>query len=589
MIYRVLMDGQDIFNPQEKRFMLLTPDLSMELNTSGSFEFTMPPAHTFYDDVKPIVSIIEVFEDETLLWFGRPIEVSTDFYNQKRVYCEGALAFFNDSVQRIHEYDTISVHEFFRTVIANHNEQVDTNKRFVVGNITVEDKTVYRKLNYKSTFETLRIQCINAEGGYFFFRRVNGVNYIDWLAEMPYSTNQPVEFGLNILDASTDFDMSSFATCVLPLGDEVDGERLTVKSVNDGNDIIESDAVEEYGKIVKCVEFSGVTHPDTLYEDGIEYLESVQFDNMTIECTAAELHWQNENYDLFRLGQKVHAHSTPHLIDKYFDLLKLDISLDTAEKKIVLGTVRKPTLTEITRESTIPSDYTDRLDDVIGQVDDITGTLDELTDTPTVDDVRDEIQDTLDDINDLIGGDYITPHIQDLLDDDDLDDWLREHGVGDEDLDDITPEDVIGLINVDLEEITGDLGDADNYDDLSDINDDLGDYWSDNQDIFDYDTSGGGSSSYSDIGGRISDTGNTISGATDTSSLAEVKAQIADLTKRVDNLRDYNELMITWEKEVDKRLDDLEELVHAMAVDAWVHQVDGQRVEVGVVNFVTTV
>ena len=582
MIYRVLMDGQDIFNPQERQYALIDPQLSMELNVAGSFEFTMHPSHPFYDDVNPFTSLIEVFESEVLLWFGRPVEITTDFYNQKKVYCEGAFAFFNDSVQRVHEYNSISVHEFFRTVVANHNEQVDAYKRFTVGEITVKDKTVYRKLNYKSTFETLKSQCLNAEGGYFFFRRENGVNYIDWLADMPYSTNQPVEFGLNMLDAATQFDMADFCTVVLPLGDEVDGARLTVASVNDGSDIIESEAVAEYGRIVKCVEFSGVTHADTLYEDGVEYLQSKQFDNMVIECTAAELHWQNENYELFRLGQKVHAHSVPHIIDKTFDLLKLNISLDTAQKQITLGTYRRPTLTEITRDAGSSAD----LSEIEDQLSDITTTIDDITTVPDVDDIKDDVRETLDDIDSILDDTDFQDHLQDLLDDDELDDWLRDHGI--DDPDEATVETVIDLIGDDLYDITGGLDDATNYDDLSGINDELSDYWSNNQDIFDYD-SGGGGSSYSDIGGKISNTSSTISGATDKGSLADVKAELIDLTKRVDNLRDYNEHMGLWEKEVNKKLADLEELIDAIAKDAWVHEIDGQRVEVGIVNFVTNV
>jgi len=585
VIYRVLMNGQDIFNPQERQYALIEPHLSVELNTAGSFEFTMHPSHPFYDSVNAFTSMIDVFESEVLLWFGRPIEITTDFYNQKKVYCEGALAFFNDSIQRPYEYTSISIRTFFQTVIANHNAQVDSYKQFTVGNITIEDKKVYRKLDYGSTFDCLKKQCLDAVGGYFFFRRENGVNYIDWLAEMPYSTNQPVEFGLNMLDASTEFDMTEFCTVVLPIGDEVDGARLTVASVNDGSDIIESDAVSEYGKIVKCVEFSGVTHADTLYEDGVEYLQNRQFDNMTIECTAAELHWQNENYTLFRLGQKVHAHSVPHIIDKNFDLMKLDISLDTAEKQITLGTYRRPTLTEITNDAGSTAD----LGDITEQLSDISSIIDGITDVPTVDDITGDIRDTLDDIDDLLDDEGFHDHIQDLLDDNDLDDWLIDHGVPEDELDDVTPEDVINYIQEDIEEITVDLGDAEDYDDLSDINDDLGDYWSDNETIFNYDTSGGGSSSYSDIGGKISGTSSTISGATDDGSLAEVKAQLTELTKRVDSLRDYNELMAAWEKEVDKKLADLEELVDAIAKDAWVHEIDGERVEVGIVNFVTNV
>ena len=349
MIYRVLMDGNDIMDYKDKACALLSPTLNTELNAAGSFEFTMPPGHIFYEDVHPLTSTIEVYEDTELLWFGRPVEIKADFYKQRQVYCEGALAFFNDSVQLLHEYERISLHTFFRTVIANHNEQVASDRQFTVGGITVTDKTVYRKLNYDSTFDVLKRQCLNAEGGYLFVRRENGVNYIDWLAEMPYSCNQPVEFGLNMLDISSDIDCTSYATCVIPLGDTVEetGEPLTVASVNNDSVVIDSDAVSLYGRITKAVSFSGVKDAATLYADGLEYLSSTQFDDLLIECSAAELHRQNANYEIFRLGQMIRVHSVPHLIDKELPLIKLSLRLDpgtvTLDKSAIAAAAEQTT------------------------------------------------------------------------------------------------------------------------------------------------------------------------------------------------------------------------------------------------------
>ena len=352
MIYRVIMDGNDILNFQEKEFVLLNPALNMELNTAGSFEFTLPPSHAFYESVNPIISTVEVYEDDVLLWFGRPMEIKKDFFNNRQVYCEGALAFFNDSVQRLHEYDSISLHTFFRTIIANHNNQVAGGRQFTVGSITVADKAVYRKLNYDSTFDCLKRQCLDAEGGYLFLRREEGVNYIDWLNEMPYTCNQPVEFGLNLLDMTADFNGSTIATCVIPLGDTVEGTDapLTVASVNGGSDVIVSEAASTYGRITKAVQFSGVKYADTLYANGLDFLSNVQFDDLIIECTAAELHSQNENYELFRVGQNVRCRSNPHLLDRMFPLVKMSINLDTAAKQITLGTQVRQTLTKITKD-----------------------------------------------------------------------------------------------------------------------------------------------------------------------------------------------------------------------------------------------
>ena len=553
MIYRVILDGNDILNYQEKPFILINPSLSMELNTAGSFEFTMPPSHAFYDSVKPLASTIEVYEDETLLWFGRPVEVETDFFKQKQIYCEGALSFFSDSVQRPHEFDSISIHTFFRTVIANHNTQVGANRQFTVGVITIPDKTVYRKLNYEATFDVLKKQCLNTEGGYLFLRRENGTNYIDWYKEMPYSSNQPVEFGLNLLDMHSSFDGSSIATCVIPLGDTVEGTDvpLTVESVNNGSDLIRSEAVAEYGYITRAVSFSGVKNPDTLYEDGMEYLSSTQFDNLTIECTAAELHWQNENYGLYRLGQKIHCRSVPHLLDRTFDLQKISLRLDTAEKRITLGTMKKLALSEITKEISETSQEIDQkiddavkveLDDIDGRLNEIETTVEDITDAPDPDDFKRELEDLLDDL---------------------------------ESLDDLPAE-----LEGDLEDYRQRLEDAETYENISGIADDL-------QDTLD---SYGGSGDYGDYSRRAGDISTGAGASSGSVNLSVIKAGInklekdlKELEKRVDSLRDYNELMVTWEKEVETRLAELEK------GDNWIHQINGTTHETGTVNFVTEV
>ena len=352
MIYRVIMDGNDILNFAEKPYILLNPTLETEINMAGSLEFTMHPSHAFYDDVLLLVSTLEVYEDEDLIWFGRPAEIKTDFHKNKIVYCEGALAFFNDTVQIAHEYNSISIHEFFRRVVTAHNSQVAASRQFTVGQITIPDEKVYRNLRYESTANVLKRQCLSSHGGYFFLHRGNGVNTIDWLAEMPYTCNQPAEFGLNLLDFSANMEGSSVATCILPLGekDESTGKELTVESINDGSPIIESAGVSVYGKITKVVTFNGVKDPQTLYEDGIEYLASTQFAETTIECTAAELHKQNPNFEKFMPGQTVRCHSVPHLLDREFPLLRISVRLDTAAKRITLGNLKKQTLTEIERE-----------------------------------------------------------------------------------------------------------------------------------------------------------------------------------------------------------------------------------------------
>ena len=396
MIYNVTLDGVSIFNYEYPDMVLLDPKLETELNTSGSFEFTMPASHVFYDNVQLLTSDIEVYEGDHLLWFGRPVEIKTDYYRQKRVTCEGALAYFNDSVQEMQEFSSISIQDFFRHVVSVHNQQVAENRQFTVGNITITNKKVYRKLQYEQTMDVLKKQCLSAEGGYFFVRRENGVNYIDWLSEMPYSCNQPIEFGLNLLNISGDIGGEDVATCVLPLGDtdSETGQPLTVASINNGKKIVESEAVSVYGKITKAVTFSGVSDPRTLYQDGVEYLNSLQFDHLSIECDASELHFLNSNFEAFQVGQMIHCVSKPHLVDRDLPLTKMSLKLDTATKQITLGTSAKQTLTEI---------YADMTDSSDAETQDLEDNVTDLQDN--ISDMQDDISDMQDQIDNMSEGD----------------------------------------------------------------------------------------------------------------------------------------------------------------------------------------
>lgn len=368
MSYWVNMDGNRIYDYRYKDLILLEPDLEVELNTTDSFVFRMPPIHRYYGDMTPLVSIVEVYEDEDMIWFGRVLSVESDYYREKEVTCEGPFGWFNDSVQRYNVFEEISLHEFFRTLITNHNNQAPEARRFTVGNITVDDKLVYRKLDYESTKSALETMIIEAEGGYIFFRRENGVNYIDWLKDMPYSCNQPVEFGLNMTDISSSFTGEDLITCILPLGDTVrandDPEKGDIVPEDDerigkpltlehdyGTDLIASEAVNTYGAIIAVVTFSGITRAADLKAKAEEYLKEEMYNRLTFECEAVELQkfgpGANDNYDHFKVGQMVKCRSIPHALDQEFPLIKMSIRLDTATKSVTLGTAPRQKLTEI--------------------------------------------------------------------------------------------------------------------------------------------------------------------------------------------------------------------------------------------------
>lgn len=417
MIYRVLFNGVDIYGPTPDT-TLLNPTMDTELNGAGSFDFTLPPDHAFYDVPTILTSDVEVYEDNDLIWFGRPVSIEKDWNNQKTVSCEGALAFFNDTIQRPAKWDAILVREFFRHLIDIHNSQVNTNRQFTVGNITIPDKYVYRELSYDSTWDCLQKMCLDAEGGYLFVRRENGVNYIDWLEEVPYVATQQVQFSVNLLDISQSLDGSEICTQVVPLGANIsrtakvnestakctiysqpiedpeyevgrvdqgtevtfdfipndttwyrisnpyDGYAkqqyltpqsgdipLTISYINGNSDLlISQEAVAIYGPITKVQQWSNVHNANELLAKGQKWLTDEQYDKLSIEVDAAELHYLNESVDAFKVGQMVHVTSNPHLIDKDLPMTKISVSLDSGVKKIQIGTPPHKTLTEIYKD-----------------------------------------------------------------------------------------------------------------------------------------------------------------------------------------------------------------------------------------------
>ena len=416
MIYRVLFNGVDIYGPTPE-MTLLNPSLETELNNSGSFEFTMPPGHSLYDVSDILLPDVEVYEDNELIWFGRPISIEKNWNNEKIISCEGALSYFNDTIQPPSEHDNIKLHDFFRMVIDTHNEQVAANRRFTVGNITMSDPYVYRELSFDNTFDVLQQMCLDAEGGYLFLRKENGVNYIDWLKEVPYVATQPVQFAVNMTDLSQTFNGEDICTVVVPLGASLSRiakvksnttyiniyasmstSSEVVGTVNQGGEVafkwtdnnewfeitspysgyalqqylevqsgnnpltIESimpnhkyfledaDGIQAYGRITKIKTFSNVRNPSELKQRGQKWLEDEQYDKLSIEVDAAELHYIDSSYDAFKVGQLVHVTSTPHLLDKELPMTKISVSLDSGVKKIQIGTPPHKTLTEIYKD-----------------------------------------------------------------------------------------------------------------------------------------------------------------------------------------------------------------------------------------------
>ena len=396
MTYRVYCDSSLLYHSKLENLKILHPSVELEANKTGSFKFAVPADHPYYGLIHKLKSIITVYQDNYLLFRGRVLDEETGWHNEKAVSCEGEMAFLLDSIMRPYDFSG-SIAEYMALLLDSHNRQVEAEKRFTLGRVTVTDANDYivrSNIDYTDTWTELQSKLIDLLGGYLQVRHENGVHYLDYLQDFTLLAPQTITFGKNLLDLKRISKGAEIATAVIPLGakqKDAEGndtdERLTIAGLNNGSDtIVDASAQAQYGLIVKTVIFDDVTDANNLLTKGKAYLANLVNLPETIELTAADLAALGEKIASFHIGTKVRVTSKPHGIDQLFTVSKLSINLfEPAANKLTLGGV-VDTFTTKTSKSTVQSakDGRDGQDAVTLRIDSSRGTVFKNSDVSTV-------------------------------------------------------------------------------------------------------------------------------------------------------------------------------------------------------------
>ena len=342
-MYRVYCDSSLLYNDQLEGYEIFNPKVELELNQIGSFDFTIYNNHPSFDSLKRLKSIIQVYQDDFLLFRGRILNDEQGWYNEKNVSCEGELAFLVDSIQRPYDF-TGTPAELFTQFINNHNAQVSESQQFIVGNITVTDPNDYivrSDSEYLNTWESIQKKLIEPLGGYLWIRHESSGVYIDYLKELNISAAQKIEFGKNLLDLKRTTKGEDIATAIIPLGAKEEGSesRLTIASVNEGVDYVyNQDAVDAYGWIFKTHTWDDVTEASNLMTKANAFLLEQMQMLYSIELSAADLATVDKTVESFHIGTKVQVTTAPHSINQSFLVTKLSLDLlHPAANKLTLG------------------------------------------------------------------------------------------------------------------------------------------------------------------------------------------------------------------------------------------------------------
>lgn len=359
-MYSIRCNGQLIYAPPvvNDGYIAYNAKLSKAINLVDSCEFTIPTTGVGYDLISRMKSVITVYDGNEKIFHGRCVNITNDFHNQRKFYCEGELGYLNDSVLRPYAFsaEVAGGHpetpgNIFKYYIEQHNSSVDEYKQFVVGDISSmqTEQIVRESSQYPTTLDELQGKLIENYGGYVVPRYLGDKIYLDYRAISGGDNGQTIQFGKNLLDLEEFIDASEVKTVLIPLGGTVEGTdaRLTIESVNDGKDYLESaTGIALFGRVEASEGWDDITDAEALKEAGQARLGDLIAEATTLTLSAVDLSMLDVEVDRIRLGEYNRVLSVPHNINDYFQCSRMEINLAEPQRNEYTFGNPRPTLTD---------------------------------------------------------------------------------------------------------------------------------------------------------------------------------------------------------------------------------------------------
>lgn len=389
-----------IYQPGNAEALVLSPKLTREVSKGGSLTFTMTREHPQYEMLQKMSTVVAVRQDGKEIWRGRILNHEADWYNNRSVYCEGALSYFNDSCVTPFNYDG-TLKQFLQHLIDAHNAQVGQKmKQFQLGAVTAAlgdlvvhfgDADEYGVgEDYGKIWDIIDKMVLKTFGGYAYCSYnsktgLNVLNYCDQQYEAKRQTAQDIAYGVNLLDLTEKTDTNSLYTRIYPVGNKhtvkktawyyklawwkdqshnydkdheerwgiMDTDAATVKkylpagfSCNLAEGWIQNDAaVTKFGVVTRTVDLDADSSND-LFAAGVQALQ--QNSLMVTSYTIRSVDLVDAGYSTERLTFACYAHilSQPHSVDAIMLCSKMVEPLDHPEKKEYTFGMTRRTLTD---------------------------------------------------------------------------------------------------------------------------------------------------------------------------------------------------------------------------------------------------
>ena len=256
----VIFSNKPDYSENSSGTNVLDPVLSLEINRAGSLTFTILPGGYGYStsELDLLKQPVKVFQNDTQIFEGRVVQDEYDFYNKRKITCEGCLAYLNDYVfpsvytnttNAISTSKGNGIYALFNFMMKTYNTAIQNSSYYQGGatrtfdwdlppkqligasqyyipgwdieNSTLED--IMKDIQFKTVLDVLN-SLIESIGGYMFVTFENGTRtlrfYNDSVVYVGVTTlnSIPIAFADNLIDLTQTNDMTNIASVIYPLG-----------------------------------------------------------------------------------------------------------------------------------------------------------------------------------------------------------------------------------------------------------------------------------------------------------------------------------------------------------------------------------
>ncbi len=333
--------------------------INEKVNDYGTMTFSCIPSVANFK----LNDIITVYKDSNVYWQGIIVSITRNFYGDLNVVCYSMLWTLTFNIGQAKSYPSAtSLGDIINDIqIANnldYGSGASINTQYAFG--VSFDGNAYADImqGFELSQNTIIEQIKQLLDPYLYFyptyyQPFNSPCFTLNIGEFGTAwktINQPIEFGLNLLDFAEENSIANYITSVAPIGQN----GLTVGSYTgqNGSGYIKASAaiITEYGERRARVDFD-IGNVNDLYAAGTQWLTKNAFAELTLSLSAADLsHLTSLGYDEFKLGYFVSVKSTPFGLATTMPILERSIDIqDPAKSTITLSNTYQKTLTEYTR------------------------------------------------------------------------------------------------------------------------------------------------------------------------------------------------------------------------------------------------